>query len=404
MDHRDTGTVIPVAQRRARRNSALENDERILDAAVAMAADTGLDSLTMSGVARLSGFTSGAMYSRYEYREELIADMWVRRCAPALRDLIVEAATYRRQPISPERRTAFIASCWSPTVEVQLAVEMCLIAHRVPELSEIIPGEVLSWLDEVGLGPADGVLSADRSIDLVMVAGVLGYVVLHPFARELVGDVERAVRVTEGPALEQVGPAPAPMAASQRLAFEREDTIRNDLLAAAQIVVARSGVKRATLSRIGRVARLASATVYGHYADRDELIADILRIAQVSNNDTDTRLGSFGDPLAMAAAMSGWLQPEAMVRRRLNQETLIAAWHDPAIAAVFVEEEQRSMQRVAQMFPEGLLDAETILLVQRLSLLSINGSAILAEVMPSIAAFDWRPVIDLMVRTILSGE
>ena len=397
------GTVIPVAQRRARRHSALANDERILDAAVSMAAEVGLDALTMSGVARLSGFTSGAMYSRYEYREELIADMWERRCSPALKELIEHAALYRREPITAERRSEFIDACWSPSVEVQLAVEMCLIAHRVPELNEIIPEAVLSWLGELDLAPRGGALSADRSVDLVMVAGVLGYVVLYPFARELVGDVETAVRVSEGPAVEQVGPPPAPLAASQRLAFERDDSIRDDLLAAAQVVVARSGVKRATLSRIGRVARLASATVYGHYADRDELIADILRIAQVSNNDVQTRLGSFGDPLSMAAAMAGWLQPEAVVRRRLNQETLIAAWHDERIAQVFVEEERRSMQRVVDSFPPGLLPAETVELIQRLSLLSVNGTAILVEVMPSMAAFDWRPVIDQMVRSILAG-
>jgi len=368
-----------------------------------MAAEVGLDSLTMSGVARLSGFTSGAMYSRYEYREEMIADMWERRCAPALKELVERAATYRREPITPERRAAFIGECWNPSVEVQLAVEMCLIAHRVPELNEIIPEAVLSWLVDLGLAPSSGALSADRSVDLVMVAGVLGYVVLHPFARDLVGDVEAAVMVSEGPAVEQSGPPPAPLASSQRLAFERDDSIRNDLLAAAQVVVARSGVKRATLSRIGRIARLASATVYGHYADRDELIADILRIAQVSNNDVQTRLGSFGDPLSMAAAMAGWLQPEAVVRRRLNQETLIAAWHDERIATVFVEEERRSMQRVVEAFPQGLLPPETVELIQRLSLLSVNGTAILVEVMPSMAAFDWRPVIDQMVRSILAG-
>jgi AcrR family transcriptional regulator len=394
--------VIYVAQRRARRSSAVANDERILDAAMEMAAEVGLDALTMSGVARLSGFTSGAMYSRYEYREELLADMWERRCFPALKELIERAATYRREPITPERRADFIASSWTPTAAVTLGVEMCLIAHRVPELNEIIPQAVLECLDDVGLVAHGGPLSAERSVDLVMVAGVLGYVVLHPFAQELVGDVERAVRVTEESAIEQVGPPPPPMAASQRLAFERDDSIRNDLLEAAQVVVARSGVKRATLSRIGRVARLASATVYGHYADRNELIADILRIAQVSNNDTDTRLDSFGDPLAMAAAMSGWLQPDAMVRRRLNQETLIAAWHDPAIATVFVEEERRSMQRVADTFPEGLIDSSTVLLFQRLSLLSVNGTAILVEVMPSLADFDWRPVIDLMIRSVFS--
>lgn len=388
-------------QRRSRRRSAVENDERILDAACATAASVGLDALTVSGVAKAAGFTSGAMYSRYEYREELFADMWERRCGPALRRVVEETAGYRHRPVDPGRRRRLVEAAFLPPSEVRVAVEMCLLAHRIPELNEIIPDTVRRWLEELDLSPIGS--TADRNVDLVLLAGALGQVVMQPFAAPLLPDSERAVALLEGVATEVPGPPPAPLAASQRLAFERDDPIRNDLLLAAQTVLARSGVHRATLTRIGRVARLAPATVYGHYANREELISDILRIAQRSNYDVEARLEAFGGLDGMAAGMSGWLQPEALVRRRLNQETLVAAWHDERIGAVYVEEELAAIGRVIASFPAGLLPVEALEFLQRVSLLAINGSAVLVEVLPEMADFDWRPAIDLMLRNLLTA-
>ena len=388
-------------QRRSRRRSAVENDERILDAACATAASVGLDALTVSGVAKAAGFTSGAMYSRYEYREELFADMWERRCGPALRRVVEETAGYRHRPVDPGRRRRLVEAAFLPPSEVRVAVEMCLLAHRIPELNEIIPDSVRRWLEELDLSPIGS--TADRNVDLVLLAGALGQVVMQPFAAPLLPDSERAVALLEGVATEVPGPPPAPLAASQRLAFERDDPIRNDLLLAAQTVLARSGVHRATLTRIGRIARLAPATVYGHYANREELISDILRIAQRSNYDVEARLEAFGGLDGMAAGMSGWLQPEALVRRRLNQETLVAAWHDERIGAVYVEEELAAIGRVIASFPAGLLPVEALEFLQRVSLLAINGSAVLVEVLPEMADFDWRPAIDLMLRNLLTA-
>jgi len=282
-----------------------------------------------------------------------------------------------------------------------VAVEMCLLAHRIPELNEIIPDTVRRWFQELDLSPVGA--TVDRNVDLVLLSGALGQVVMQPFAAALLPDPVRAVTLLEGVATEIPGPPPPPLAASQRLAFERDDPIRNDLLLAAQTVLARSGVHRATLTRIGRVARLAPATVYGHYANREELIFDILRIAQRSNYDVEARLEAFGGLDGMAAGLSGWLQPEALVRRRLNQETLVAAWHDERIGGVYVEEELAAIGRVIASFPAGLLPVEALEFLQRVSLLAINGSAVLVEVLPEMADFDWRPAIDLMLRNLLTA-
>ena len=58
---------------RARSAAALENDRKILDAALAEAGASGLDKLGFGAVAVRAGKTTGAMYSRYADSGDLVA-------------------------------------------------------------------------------------------------------------------------------------------------------------------------------------------------------------------------------------------------------------------------------------------------------------------------------------------
>ncbi|MFM7253999.1 MAG: hypothetical protein ACKO27_13160 [Ilumatobacteraceae bacterium] len=55
------------------------------------------------------------------------------------------------------------------------------------------------------------------------------------------------------------------------------------------------------------------------------------------------------------------------------------------------------MDDVARHFPPGLIDAERLMEIQRISLMTIHGSAILLEVLPEIAHLDWRPASALLL-------
>lgn len=388
--------------RRARRQSALANDERILDAAVLVASDVGLDRLTVSSVAKEAGFTSGAIYARYGDREELLVAIWERRAADALEQLIRQAGSFRRRGATAAYRAAIVEAVADPSPELRIAIETCLIAHRVDELFDIVPRTVKEWLADLQLDREQ--LSPDESVDLALIAGSIGYVVLHSFPEPLAANLDTAIRWTAGPASAPVGDPLPPITTAQELVMEPDDPIHNDLLVAAQSVVARSGVHRTTLARIGRLARLAPATVYGRYKTRDDLINDILRRAQMSNSQVKHRIDYLMGDAAMAAALHAYLQPEALVRRRMHNETVVAAWHQPHIAAVYSAAEWKAIEDVADEFPEGITSRERIIDIQRVSLMAIHGSAVLREVLPEIAHLDWRPAASLLVNAALNDQ
>jgi AcrR family transcriptional regulator len=391
-----------MSDRRARRKSAIANDERILDAAVVVAHEVGLDRLTVSAVAKAAGFTSGAVYARYGDREELLVALWEQRAAASLELLIRQVGSLRRRGASPGYRAAIIEWIADPPPQLRLAIETCLIAHRVDELYDIVPRSVSEWLTDLGLHHSN--LSPDESVDLALIASIIGYVMLHPFAEPLAIDLDTAMRWTSMPARAPIGDPLPPAPTAQELVMEPDDPVHNDLLLAAQAVIARSGVHRTTLARIGRLARLAPATVYGRYKSRDELIADILRRAQMSNSQVGHRLDYMVGDAAMAAALHAFLQPEALVRRRLHNETAVAAWHHPEIAAAYSAAEWKAMQDVADAFPAGLLPRERLITVQQMSLMAVHGSSVLREVLPSVADLDWRLSAALLLDAVLTDS
>jgi AcrR family transcriptional regulator len=386
--------------RRARRQSALDNDERILDTAMAVAGDVGLDRLTVSAVASLAGFTSGAVYARYDDREELLVALWEHRAAAVLERFIHDVGSYRRNGADPAARASIVQWLTDPPVGLRLAIEACLIAHRVDALYEVVPRAVREWTARLGLDHA--VLTPDESVDVALIAGTLGHVALRAFPDRLTADLDTALRWMSPPASPPVGDPAPPAESAQVVVLEPDDPVRNDLLVAAQSVIARSGVHRTTLSRIGRLARLAPATVYGRYDSRDELISDILHRAQVTNSQTKYRLDYFSSDAAMAAALHSFLQPAALVRRRLQNETIVAAWHNPDIATTYSSVEWQAMQLVADEFPAGIIPRDRLIAAQQVSLMAIIGSAVLCELLPETAELDWRPSASMLMRAVLT--
>lgn len=57
--------------------ATLHDPQKLLDAAVALAAAGGPAAVTMQGVAAAVGAPSGSMYHRFESRAQLLADVWL---------------------------------------------------------------------------------------------------------------------------------------------------------------------------------------------------------------------------------------------------------------------------------------------------------------------------------------
>lgn len=386
--------------RRARRQSAFTNDARILDAAVQVATDVGLDRLTVSAVAKLAGFTSGAIYARFESREELLVGLWERRAAASLEELIRQVGSFRRRGASDSYRKSIVQWVADPPPELRIAIEACLIAHRVEELFDIVPATVRSWFADLGLDHDH--LNPDESVDLTLVAGAIGYVMVRGFPDRLAADLGRSLSWISAPAQVPVGEPTMTMTTAQELVMEPDDDVRNRLLLAAQSAIASSGVHRTTLTRIGRLARTAPTIIYSRYKNRDELIKDILLRAQVSNSQIRNRIDYLRFEQTMGAALRAYLQDEAMVRRRVHDETVVAAWHDAELAAVYSTTEHDAMEAVADQLTSDPAARERIVEIQRVGLMAILGSGVVREVLPEMACLDWRPAAALLLKSALS--
>ncbi|MBA3867197.1 MAG: TetR/AcrR family transcriptional regulator [Solirubrobacterales bacterium] len=57
---------------------ALHTTEELIDAALALAAASGPDAVTLSAVGRVSGAPSGSVYHRFESRSALLGHLWLR--------------------------------------------------------------------------------------------------------------------------------------------------------------------------------------------------------------------------------------------------------------------------------------------------------------------------------------
>lgn len=385
--------------RRARRQSAFANDSRILDAAVSVACDVGLDRLTVSAVAKLAGFTSGAIYARFESREELLVGLWEQRAAASLEELIRQVGSFRRRGASDSYRHSIVQWLTDPPPELRIAIEACLIAHRVEELFDIVPTTVRSWFADLGLDHDH--LTPDESVDLTLVAGTIGYVMLQGFPDPLAADLGDSLSWISAPAPSPGGQPIMTTTTAQELVMEPDDEVRNRLLLAAQSAIASSGVYRTTLTRIGRLARTAPTIIYSRYRNRDELIKDILLRAQVSNSQIRNRIDYLRFDQSMGAALRAYLQDEAVVRRRVHNETVVAAWHDPELAAVYSATEHGAMNAVADQMATEPDAHERVLTIQRVGLMAILGSGMVREILPEMACLDWRPAATLLLRSAL---
>lgn len=72
----NTQPKTPVMARRAPSAKSQANTAKILKAILRNAVDKGLDELSINDVAKLSGLTTGAIYGRFEDRDEMAIELW----------------------------------------------------------------------------------------------------------------------------------------------------------------------------------------------------------------------------------------------------------------------------------------------------------------------------------------
>ena len=170
------GDALAVLARALDRDVAPPDDaasERILDAALAISAATGVRSLTMDTVARRAGVARMTVYRRFGDRDSLVEALGVRETRRCLAEL--DAAADPAQPIAEQVAAGFVTS-------LRLAAEHPLLAR----LAQVEPEVVLGTLTVAHGGAfAAAVAFLSGRLRQSQEAGVLGTEVDVDVAAEL---------------------------------------------------------------------------------------------------------------------------------------------------------------------------------------------------------------------------
>ncbi len=333
---------------RRRTAKSLANDVIVRRAIINEIVASGVDRIGPTAVARRAGFTTGAIYGRYENSVEMVIDVWLTelwpRYAALLEGIVAAVVDHPAAGAGPSGGAAVPAAgldgalgdLLDPPAWVLAATEVLAVAHRSDELAEVIRPEFRRFLDRCHAGV--DAPPRRRTTVLLVVGAVIGCGV-HELADLRIDAMvpmfdwaRRAGAADAGP----LGPLELPDVGE--LEVDTGELERDRLIGACIEVIADVGFERATISRIARRAGIGTHEVYAEHAAKLDLLVDAIDvfIESLLNPAVEHNLAegsAQATPMGAAAlALSAFLDPARRTARLARLEALVAARHYPALA------------------------------------------------------------------------
>lgn len=370
-----------------------QTDLRVAESAANAVRRDGIDQLALTRVAADAGYSSGVIYARCDDRSELMVLAWQKSFWPSLREVLDAAfrAVIDRDTAAVDAAVdLWAARCDGTAVpDIGSATEVIAAARRDEVLAEVVHHDVNELLACFGAGP--GTTGAERELLLLTAATLLGSALLNSSAgpgnttaidpRHLLHPFVSGKGHTE----------PAASGPSQPGAVEKirtGDDIRDALIDATEYVIARSGVHRATVSRIARRAGVSVGAIYGLYENKESLVIDCVSIIHPPQAHRDTEawvdLGSASDFRAgMSANLRSYLSPGLRQWRLFRIELLVTARHSPGLSRLLDEYGHDAMEEIVARFRAPLLQSVP-------GRGTIVGLALLETVDPTVSDLEWQ--------------
>lgn len=380
-----------------------QTDLKVAESAARAVRTVGVDQMALTRVAADAGFSSGVIYARCDDRSELVVLAWEKSFWPMLSEILVPLvdAVLTNDSSQVSRISALFEAASSREVVPDLgsAMEIIVASRRDEVIAEVVQRDILGLLDDRGVGPStDG---ANRQAVVSALATLFGAALLNSvYDQGAVNPINpaallelftRAVRTASKPTQPtRTQPAPAPYTFPST-----RDDIRDALISASEYVIARSGVHRATVSRIARRAGVSVGAIYGLYENKDALVSDCLEVLfppQLANDGKQwSQVFTAKDQRAQVTEiLSQYMSPSYNQWRRFRLESLIAARHSLAIASqlsTYATQTQEILLRASQQAPaHAAIRPETGLSARA----SVIGLSIVEIIDPTICNLDWR--------------
>ncbi len=357
----------PPIARRAPSARAKANTTNVLKAILRNAIDRGLDELSTSEVAKIAGLTTGAIYGRFEDRDEMAIELWqsvVKQPFKARLRRNVEYLNARQhyaQPrdhseVSKAEQIALLKRDFeSPDEIAKLGAEFLVVARRNLAIGEVVTPEVTGWVSEFGLSKGNNAI--DNAAITIGLSASIG-TVLRTFALKsntnwlMIANGLRAAAASATPTAPKFEP-PSPTWIDP----ETDNPVRTALIDAVAEVVAKSGYANATISRIVRRAGLTNGSLYNLYADKEALTDDAMQIFLNLSSNVNHQGNRQADPnlrtdRGLSDSFTLGLLPSRRTWLDFRLECLIASRSHPPTRKKFKQSLEQSRDDLGTAMPD----------------------------------------------------
>lgn len=320
-------------QPRAKSKATQTNDAKILDAGVAEAHGVGIDRIALRSVVRRCNLTSGAIYGRYEDVDDFVASLWTERLADPVFEFMSGAMAAMLGVDGAPSIESIAHIVANPSKPLAVGLEALVVGRRNDVLGDEVVDEFSTWAEKWGL--TTSVEPGQRALNVVAFSTVLG-ATLYGFAEPKLTDwslvlsiISQALRTaptTNSPVQPLVGDE----LPNVDVAPGTGEPLRDALISATANVIGRAGYERATVSRIGRRAKLTGGAVYTRYESKDLLIIDTLEtllsgaiVGTSELTEIGVKSGDLGDAIGRIFRLG--VTAERRAWRQFRLETYAAA-------------------------------------------------------------------------------
>ena len=380
-----------------------QTDLKVAQSAAKAVRTVGVDQMALTRVAADAGFSSGAIYARCDDRSELVVLAWEKSFWPMLSEilsLLIESVLSRSNANSEQIRELFERASHEDAIpDLGSAMEVIVASRRDEVIAEVVQRDINGLMEDHGVGPStDG---ADRQAVVGAICTVFGAALLNSsYSNESIQDIDPFPFLESFMVALQRGTKPSKPAGPVRevapYAFPTTyDDVRDALISASEYVIARSGVHRATVSRIARRAGVSVGAIYGLYENKDSLVSDCLEVLFPPQTAHDARswAGVFTAPDQRAMVtqiLTNYMSPSYVQWRRFRLEAFIAARHSDAVSEQIAGYAAIARRTILQAAENAPAHADIRPDTGMSSRATVIGLSIFEIVDPTITSLDWR--------------
>ena len=306
----------------------------LVEAGVKAVAKFGVDKVTVANVITITGHSRPTFYSYFGDISGMLADIWIKHGVAWLDAVLAEVSSKSGKSA---KRTQALDSAMQQIVSV---------AHRVPELLEVLKPDMQAWWNEntskseISKLRIAWLMGIKLGVDVskVVTPEIVAAEAFLPVIDSATDEIERDSRISDLPA-PPVYPEASPVLANP-------GNTEENIMRATIEVIANSGIEAASVARVARRCRVSTGTIYPRFPTGRTLVeasfAEAINDIVASNLSQASTIGFGFDQYALTVRAG--FGENRRIWRDYRLEMHVAAMHDESLARIMQPGFEQSRQ------------------------------------------------------------